>query len=489
MKKISTLFLFLILTLTACKKENPAEDLKNTLFSSKSLNNKLGSRPLNPGDPNLDATWDWTQHSWTAYFNNADGSVGSVTTLNPFIDGSQKIYGNVDVSKADMYPAGGWMLVSRDFGTPTEANAYPFVLLYNKYRGILRVCILRTYDVQSSYQQITLSFANNSSYPGLFDYSPTLTPYVRSYPILNTRNSDYKQTAVTFAGVQEWMIADFDVKKYSPNMDDNTAFNISMSEISQSDIVLNGNIQLDGTAQPQAGGSSELGVIKNLVSFYTTTAEGASKVTKIPEEEVEAKIAGGVGVFLNGILKLVSGFSGGNSVPYNIKLKGTINETGTIKLTSPKTSFSVYLKPLANTIAYRAVQNISWGVFSTSGFPRISDEIQQLYTWVTDEYGYPGEVSAGFTRGIQLAPNFITNSDFTINPTVASEVANIEFIDIAETAEQYGCPCSLSYSNFVPLSQYEASAKQLTAWNSVVINFGVKITFTNGIVIYQVIPF
>lgn len=480
MKKINTLLVLLVLIVSSCKKEQQIP--KETALFSRSNSKLTSSRPLNPGDPNLDATWDWTQHSWTAYFNNANGSVGSVTTLNPFIDGAQKVYGNVDVSKADMYPANGWMLVSRDFGTPTEANAYPFLLLYNKYRGILRVCVLRTYDVQSSYQQITLSYATNTTYPKFFLYSSTKPPYAWTveYPAnpVNTQSSEYKQTAVTFAGVQQWMIADFDVSGYSAAFNENTSFNIGVSEVAQSDVVLNGNIQLDGTAQPQAaGGPSALGIIKNAESFYAKTAEGVAKVLKIPETDAAGRIAGGGALFLKSILGLITGFSGGESaVPYNIKLKGTINQTGSIKLTSPKTSFSVYLKPLTGSVAYRAVQNIPWGVFYLETANAVVEEVTH-YTWVTDEYGYPGEVYDGFSRSVKFNPNFFANS-LVINPAIANDVASVE---------AWGANTGV---DFVPVSVFDQAERLIwAAKNEYPLQLGVKITFNNGNIVYKLFSF
>jgi hypothetical protein len=482
MKKINTLLVLLVVIISACKKDQNTE--KETALFSRSNSLLKSSRPLHAGDPNLDASWDWTQHSWTAYFNNADGSIGSVTTLNPFIDGSQSVYGNVDVSKADMYPANGWMLVSRDFGTPNEANAYPFLLLYNKYRGVLRVCVLRTYDVLSSYQQITLGYATNTTYPKFFKYSSTKPPYAWTveYPSnpVNTESSDYKQTAITFAGVQQWMIADFDVNGYSETFDDNTSFNISVSEIAQSDVVLNGNIQLDGTAQPQAaGGPSTLGFIKNAESFYTKTAEGVAKVLKIPETDAIGKIAGGPTLFLKSVLNLITGFSGGNSgVPYNIKLKGTINQTGSIKLTSPKTSFSVYLKPITGSIAYRAVQDIPWGIFNLELSSAIVEQ-QNTYTTVTDEYGYPGEVYDGFYRQVNFPYNFFANS-LVINPSIANDIESVEVL--------YG-DASIPY-DFTPVSKFDETERHIYASkNEYPLQFGLKIAFKNGIIVYKVISF
>ncbi|WP_406824970.1 hypothetical protein [Pedobacter sp. KACC 23697] len=479
MRKINTLLVLLVLVISACKKDEKIVD-QTTLFS-RSNSRLSSSRPLHPGDPNLDASWDWTQHSWTAYFNNANGSVGSVTTLNPFIDGAQLVYGNVDVSKADMYPASGWMLVSRDFGTPTEANAYPFLLLYNKYRGILRVCVLRTYDVLSSYQQITLGYATNTTYPKFFKYSSTKPPYSGADgPNDNTQSAGYKQTAITSAGVQQWMIADFDVTGYSETFDVNTSFNISVSEVSLSDVALNGNIQLDGTAQPQAGGGPNAeGLIKNAETFYAKTAQGVSNVLKISPDDVIGKMAGGPVLFVKTFFNLLAGFSGGSSgVPYSIKLKGTTNQTGSIKLTSPKTSFSVYLKPLTGVIGYRALQNIPWGIFNLEG-TSAQVTYQTVYTTVTDEYGYPGDVWDGDFRWVIFQPNYF-NNDLTINPALISEVKSIEVL-YGDNNIPYG---------FIPISKFDETQRMIAPPKNVFeLQLGIKIEFNNGSVVYKLISY
>lgn len=476
MKKNILLWLAaLICTITSCKKETLISGENDTNIR---LTEKLGSsRPLENNDPNLDPNWDWTQQSWTTYFNNANGSIGSVTTLNPFIDGSQKIYGNVDVSKADMYPSNGWMLVSRDFGTPTAANAYPFVILYNKYRGVMRVCILRTYDVLSSYQQITLSFAPNTAYPNSFVYSSTQHPYAHYYDYsitpVDTKNSDYKQTAITTAGVQEWMIADFDTKGYG-SIPQNTSFNISMSEISASQVSLTGNMQLDGEAQPQAGGKSSLGNIKNVFNYFTKTSDGISKVLKIPKDQIQDKINSGAGTLLNTIMGFVSGFSGGGpaAVPYHIKLQGTLTQTGSITLTSPKTSFSVYASPNSISTAYQAVQNIPWGIFylNTSN---ATPEFTYHYTWAHDEYGYPYEVYEGFSKEVNFPAGFF-NSSLSINPAIANDISKVEIINGA---------------GFTSISDFDLSPRKIWGnYNSYDVYIGLKITFNNGIIIYQRFP-
>jgi len=475
------LILLLFFTISSCKKDllvKQEEPLRLKLNTK-----EMSTRPLPPGDPNLDSTWDFTQQNWLVYFNNSNGTVGSVSTLNPFLDASQKVFGNVNSTNADIYPAKGWTLVARDFGTPLVANAYPFIVLYNKYRGVLRVCMLRTYDVLSSYQQISLSFVPNSSYPQLFKYDTGVVT-----------TADTKQVAITTAGVQEWMIADFDVRGYDPMIDDNSAFNISMAEVAQSNIILNGNISLDGTAQPKVGTPSPLSVIQSVYNFGVSTAEAAKKVIPVKEPqtpaEIETAFGQGINVFFNTVFKLFTGFSGGGAgSTYDIKLKGKVDLAGAITLTSPKTTFAIFLKPLPNLVGYKALQNISWGVFNMGNIPMASNEIIDNYDWIPNGDGDPTQVYTGYMRDVNLNPNFITNANFIINPTIAADVSNIEF-SYTTIFQDYNTnnPDPGYYSPFLPKAQFEANALNLFSHNSTTINLNVKITFNNGAIVYQVIP-
>ncbi|HVI44464.1 MAG TPA: hypothetical protein VM802_06330 [Chitinophaga sp.] len=495
MKRLTMALAFTALLFASCRK-NTTEEIK--------VHDRpvvAGTRPLMPGDPNLDPNWDWTQQSWKVYFNNANGTIGEVTTLNPFIDGSQKIYGTTNVANADMYPARGWMLVARDFGTPTVANAYPFVLLYNKYRGTLRVCILRTYDVLSSYQQITLSYANHTTYSDVFKYSPAVNVEANynDIKIANTKNSTYTQVAVTTAGVQEWMIADFDVRGYSPDIPDNLAFNIGMAEVAESEIVLNGSMQLNGTIQPQGSEPTVLGGIQKLINMITSLDGLGSAITGITGSFTDTSFSvGNIGGAFNALQKFVSAFSSGSGGggTYNIKLTGTISQKGTIKLKSPKTSFSVYLKNQAGTLGYRALQNISWGVINIIKWPILNDVNTPITQWVQDPNGPDySEVTVGYNREVTFEPNFVTKA-LVINPNVKNEVAKIEAAYIRNGDEPM---FNYEVGPFSPLAQFEATANSspypnfrntfssFNGWLNF-IAIGIKITFNNGATVYQVFP-
>ena len=97
-------------------------------------------------------TWDWTQAHLNAT-NNNDYS-GQSNTLSP--PGLQSPFWQEGTAgylaaiagdaNSDFYPADGWELIKRDFGTKydgTSDNGYgspaPYFILYNKYSGKLRV--------------------------------------------------------------------------------------------------------------------------------------------------------------------------------------------------------------------------------------------------------------------------------------------------------------------------------------------------------------
>lgn len=482
MKHLPFLVLLLMLTVVSCKKEAVKQDVtpEPDVTSSKT-NKKAASRPLLPNDPNLDKNWDWTTQSWTVHFSNANGTVGTISTLNPFYDGGQKVYGNTNQQEADIFPKNGWMLVSRDFGTATEANAYPFFVLYNKYRGILRVGVLRTVDVQSSYQQISLNFSNATSttLPQLFKFASDSPDFASA-----NANTTFQQSAITFAGVQEWMIADFNVQGYSAAISDFAAINISVSEITQSDIQLTGNINLDGTAQPQAAGTSTIGVLKKVGSIYSSTKSTVEAALKSTVTWSTGPVA-----FLKSVLNLVNGFSGGGGgSAYNIKLKGTVNQNGTIKTTSPKTSFSIYLKPVDNTNAYRALQVIPWGVFNIQAIPlydmRAYDVADPNAGWGPD--GQPNLI-LGYQLSGTLPQGCISNgASLIINPALANDVSSVEanLISAGDSPD----PKTFYVTEFKPLTSFESSSQQVGTgiWHYLAV--GLKVTFKDGSVVYNAIP-
>ncbi|PZP51560.1 MAG: hypothetical protein DI598_02910 [Pseudopedobacter saltans] len=486
MKKIIYCLMFIAVSLffLSCEKRIQS---KETDILPKTVS---GGRPLPIGDINLQPDWDWTQPNWITYFKNASGSIGKITTINPFLDPSQKVYGKVNPAKADMYPSKGWMLVARDFGTESDANSYPFIIFYNKYRGILRICILRTNDVLSSYQRITLGFANNSSYPPLFKYI-----------FGNNVNSESLQTSITTAGVNEWMIADFDASGYSENIDEFSAFNISLSEVVESEINLAGNIKLDGTAQPSASGTpSTLSQLNYIGNFYASTVEGAAKVVKTTGDEFKE---GSASLFISSFYKLLKGFSGGNGSVYNINLSGPIKLQGSLTTSSPKTSFSVYLNNKQGLNNYRSLQDIPWGVFMIGDLSFVENYGNRDYYEDNPNGGDPILRSGDLIKSVIFEPGFITKASFKVNPVLANDIETIECVTIETnnwTYDIYGQMTNgggivkpeTTISNFQKLEIFENDQENLALSSTNpgeddVFKIGIKIMFKSGDVVYKTI--
>ena len=84
------------------------------------------SRCMRVGDPNLDRSWRWYENQPQTLYSRT-GSSGSAILMHPNVDlpffaanspaAKHLLYGNaLDI---DMWPEEGWVLIKRDFGTPT----------------------------------------------------------------------------------------------------------------------------------------------------------------------------------------------------------------------------------------------------------------------------------------------------------------------------------------------------------------------------------
>ncbi|MCZ7609423.1 MAG: hypothetical protein M5U17_04595 [Ignavibacterium sp.] len=86
-------------------------------------------------DPNNDPNWNWLlEPAYTLY--HTDFPVGQyISPTSPFLQPGMGA-GVYDNRQED-----GWLLLMRDFGTPTRQTSLPFFILYNKYQGILRIFV------------------------------------------------------------------------------------------------------------------------------------------------------------------------------------------------------------------------------------------------------------------------------------------------------------------------------------------------------------
>jgi hypothetical protein len=181
------------------------------------------ARVMPAGDPNLDPNWDWTQtvagQGHQMYYSTASGQILPAQAQTPFRKNGEDFF-VYNESTADMYKEDGWMLVARDFGTTSQAPQLPFFILYNKYRGLLRVFTLNVNGTSNTLYQMRLGFRNTSPKPAVF----TLSSSDPSKRFLDNFDSNGFLRYLGVATPGGWYYGEFNLAGYDPNISPNTVF-------------------------------------------------------------------------------------------------------------------------------------------------------------------------------------------------------------------------------------------------------------------------
>ncbi len=90
--------------------------------------------PRNTEKPTKRNTFDWRTPS---YYTNATYVVNNPVPSPFYKDDNFNVSHFLD--NKDMQPQDGWEIIKYDFGTPSRATDYVYMVLYNKYLGKLRV--------------------------------------------------------------------------------------------------------------------------------------------------------------------------------------------------------------------------------------------------------------------------------------------------------------------------------------------------------------
>ncbi|MDP2366185.1 MAG: hypothetical protein Q8M94_20735, partial [Ignavibacteria bacterium] len=109
-------------------------------------------------DPNNDKNWNWLEGmTWTLYpkYNYPVGT--PINPNNPFFQNG------IGAAVYDNKPEDGWVLVQRDFGTSTRQVApTAFLILYNKYQGLLRLFVYL--ELQEGYTIGSIRLSGDDAY-------------------------------------------------------------------------------------------------------------------------------------------------------------------------------------------------------------------------------------------------------------------------------------------------------------------------------------
>lgn len=346
------------------------------------------SRYQPAGDPNLDPNWDWTVAQPVTMYYSPNGS--TVTKISnryvPFWTN-----GNPLAAEKDMYREDGWKLVWKDFGTPTNAPANPFFILYNKYRGILRVMIYNANNDDYTYYKGELGFSSNSPKTPLFTH---MAEPNKSFAY----DFDAGQKEVflgTGAKYNDWIYLDFVAFGYKNNMSKDMILELKVHGVNQSDITLDGSITLQEQLANEAtsGGSklnsaSLIDAFKKGHSFYKSADKLKNGLTKTANDPDNAgkwwinAVKSVAGSSLTSAIPVVgaavgfiSAFIGGKdkAAPREpMKFDGQLKISGSMISQAPL--MSAFLKTSPGNHSpdyYSSVQSIDWGVWSMTFKPRV----------------------------------------------------------------------------------------------------------------------
>ncbi len=322
-------------------------------------------RIMPTGDPNLDPNWDWTvDNAYWLYWGTGQNS-GQAKRL-PYFEGNCGIYPMLTSNNVpDIAKANGWELFARDFGTPTGFPTYPYFILYNKYRGILRVFLYNGTGQGYNHVFGELAFNNPAtSSSALF----ALTSDDKCF--LNDFDGNYKRFSMGVAEVfpNDWLFVDFDVKGYDPNTGSlplNSMIDMKIWVRNNSMVELNGTLDLHGMLQDanlatrykNVSGVNTLekvtGSFLSASKNFKTLSSGLNDMTSYANSHPSAwwsstllgLAQGGVSTFVPGIGALagfITSFTGSKSanhlyipLQWRHDLTGTFNVTGTLTTSTP----------------------------------------------------------------------------------------------------------------------------------------------------------
>jgi hypothetical protein len=188
-------------------------------------------------DPNRDRHWDWTEDVlYRLYIAGSD----DVTTALPYFNPEGPAFHDLNAGGAalDIYPADGWVLVARDFGTEGREVVVPYFIVYNKYRGILRLFFYNTI-IHEAFTSglVKLEQPHASQAAALFTFG-------ESRYFVTDFDAGLTQEAVVPLGHLQWCYADFVILGYDPQPPTDATLAFWFTGVEVSELEVSGEVNL-----------------------------------------------------------------------------------------------------------------------------------------------------------------------------------------------------------------------------------------------------
>ncbi|MDZ7725418.1 MAG: hypothetical protein U5R06_22005 [candidate division KSB1 bacterium] len=300
------------------------------LFTSIGLTHTNSSNQImmSPNDPMRDPDWDWySDNSMTVDLYCQAGDYDDISM--PWSNGGHAIYEVfLDNGYKDIYPADGWELLLRDFGTETRDAPWPYFILYNKYIGLLRLIYWGIPQGEGvSYATGTIQFIDG--YSPIFELSQ-----LEQAGYLNDNSTQDKVEELYVISKfypEHWNYFDFPVSGYDPEIYTNEVkvrididlFSEFKVELAGSSAVNIENSQLD--VRPQTNNGLVTALTKTLETgkkYYTDISKEWKTLSDAQDE-------------MSDILKWAKGISGQTWWTQILTNLSTINKASWIPALGP----------------------------------------------------------------------------------------------------------------------------------------------------------
>ncbi len=448
MKKYTYGFLLLFYVIFSTLQQTLASSLERHSVTSfvQGANERMIISPKDPDYVRFLSTWDWWTDGFDPVYMVGFNEPNGYLVRRPHFDLDNSPVVSNYLGQSDYLPQEGWELFYRDFGAPDRKINVPVLMLYNKYRGILRIYVWRRPPVNTANMgRWDVRIVNNKA--ALFNnYADEDNSFIDKYDPLLVQTS----TARLGAG---WCMTEIDLAGYDASVNGLSPapyLEFNYSEFQVSNLTMTGMGSLTGTAFGTAvgtvGGKKEgppklisngLGFLKD-ASALSKFFDGATKVASIIPK---------IGA-VAGVVKSIMGFIPTSDPPkpvnmsISLRMQGRINleASGEVRQDPPflVQGLRIYLPgyvitppPLyGNAIIRYPVYTKPLGVYNIKNFTMTSNFLQEfspcngggtisnaLYSWKTTPISYTFNPEARL-RVISVGFNFVISNDKTVSGDV-----------------------------------------------------------------------
>lgn len=337
-------------------------DKPDKVFPTKPAQIKIPSTiPLTSDDPNFDPDWDWTLDEPHDLFALTQSGlrVFENVRLPYFADTGPAAddFNNDAPGVRDILPEDGWVLLYRDFGTPERGASFPRFILYNRFRGLLRLFYFNPHFPEAfTYGVVTLEKQSASGPFGLLTFTD------EAHPTLDDFDPERREVFIGRLEPVTWNYADFVVAGFDPDLPDDARFEFEIAGVRESDITLEGNLTLDQVLDKRNLLASKSDGLGNVVEvgektggFFKGLDGLKSAIEKtVGEDKLDDVSLGDMSNLVSAGIALFKLFLGGSKPKQTqvLKFKGDLDLSGTIKLQGGIGSFLLRVpgaRPLGST--------------------------------------------------------------------------------------------------------------------------------------------